>query len=154
MSNVDALLVIFAREKHAGLFRQAASRLRQGLDPIEQYRIQEECGRLVIEADDLGYLPAIPELRKLIDWHTGDGVEDRIPGMQAVKVRCPGEPVPRRGRRPPRQGSARGRKNGPSSRIRAAAPLGMEVSSRATCRRSCECPTVNVKPRLANGSRS
>ena len=89
MSNVDALLVTFAREKHAGLFRQAASRLRQGLDPIEQYRIQEECGRLVIEADELGYLPAIPELRKLIDWHTGDGVEDRKPGMQAVKVRCP-----------------------------------------------------------------
>ncbi len=85
----ETLVVTLAREKYADLFRQTASRLRQSLTPVEKYSVLEECGRLIIEADELGYLPAIPELRKVIDWHTGDGSTDRKPGMKAVLVRCP-----------------------------------------------------------------
>jgi hypothetical protein len=70
-------------------FRKAAEQLRQEMNHMEEYTAHDECGRLIIEADSLGYLPPIPELRERIDWHTGDGSHDRKPGMQAVYERCP-----------------------------------------------------------------
>jgi hypothetical protein len=86
--SADNPLAILARKKHAELFRQAAGKLRQSLTWMERFLIKEQRGWLIIDAVNAGYLAGLPELQSLVDWHTGDGTNDRKPGMQAVLVRC------------------------------------------------------------------
>jgi hypothetical protein len=78
-----------ACEAYAGFFRDAGQKLRQDLDFLERYKVETECGRLIIEAFELGYLPPDPKLEKLVAWHTGDGSRDGETAAHAVRVRCP-----------------------------------------------------------------
>jgi hypothetical protein len=90
-----SLAAVAARE-YAELFRGAAMRWRQSREAdeehtlcLEAYALDTECGRLMIEALECGYLPAIPGLQELVERHTADDSADRKPGMEARLVGCP-----------------------------------------------------------------
>jgi hypothetical protein len=80
---------VLGAKSYADLFRQAAAKFHSDLDVLQEDELKTECGRLIIEADELGYLPEHSERRQLVEWHTGDSSNDRQPGMPAVRGRCP-----------------------------------------------------------------
>jgi hypothetical protein len=79
-----------AAERYAVRLRQAARRFRENLSPIEDHELCEECGRLIIEAYRQEYLPASPEMRERIDWHTAEDTPLFGRKPQARLLRCAG----------------------------------------------------------------
>jgi hypothetical protein len=81
-------------------FARALSDLASEIDgaelPLDKHQLQDRAGQLVIRAYSQGFLRGIPNLGRLVEWHTASGENDRNEirertgiDPQAVFVRCP-----------------------------------------------------------------
>jgi hypothetical protein len=78
-----------AARDHASRFIDAAKRWRAEPPDPEADRLEDECGRLVIEAAQRDFLPEIPRLREMIPFFIGDQAPVLPPGVHAALACAP-----------------------------------------------------------------
>jgi hypothetical protein len=83
--------------QYARSLHDLASELgRADLGPLDEHQLKERAGQLIISAFSCGFLQNVPNLGRLVEWHTASGENDRNEirehtgrEPQAVFVRCP-----------------------------------------------------------------